>query len=49
MYDPKEITIKGNWTAMLLPIRADESINYDLLSNELDYLIAAGVDGIYSL
>jgi len=48
MYDPKEITIKGNWTAMLLPIRADESINYDLLSNELDYLIAAGVDGIYS-
>lgn len=48
MNNPKDITIRGNWAAMLLPIKEDERIDYDLLSKELDYLIAAGVNGIYS-
>lgn len=39
---------KGNWATMLLPINEDESINYGLLEKELDRMIEAGVDGIYS-
>jgi 4-hydroxy-tetrahydrodipicolinate synthase len=41
-------TLKGNWATLLLPIREDESIAYDLLAQEIDKLIAFGVDGIYS-
>jgi len=41
-------SIRGNWATLLLPIRADESIDYDLLRNEIERLIAARVDGIYS-
>jgi len=40
--------IKGNWATLLLPIYADDSINYRQLANEIDYLIEAAVDGIYS-
>lgn len=40
--------IRGTWGTLLLPINADESINYAKLADEIDYLIAAGVDGIYS-
>lgn len=41
-------TLKGNWATLLLPINADDTIDYKRLSGEIDYLIAAGVDGIYS-
>src|SRR4051812_6546903 len=41
-------TLKGNWATLLLPINSDDSIDYSKLSDEIDYLIAAGVDGIYS-
>lgn len=41
-------TLKGNWATLLLPINDDDTINYELLADEIDYLIAAGVDGIYS-
>lgn len=40
--------IRGTWGTLLLPINDDESINDAKLSDEIDYLIAAGVDGIYS-
>jgi dihydrodipicolinate synthase/N-acetylneuraminate lyase len=40
--------IGGNWAGLLLPIEADDSINFDKLGDEIDILIAAGVDGIYS-
>ena len=41
-------TLKGNWATLLLPIQSDDSIDYVRLADEIDYLIASGVDGIYS-
>jgi dihydrodipicolinate synthase/N-acetylneuraminate lyase len=40
--------IRGNWATLLLPIRPDDSIDYELLSAELDHFISAQVSGIYS-
>lgn len=40
--------IGGNWASLLLPIAADNSIEFDKLGEEIDILIDAGVDGIYS-
>jgi dihydrodipicolinate synthase/N-acetylneuraminate lyase len=40
--------VRGNWAALLLPINADESIDYGLLSAEIESLIIARVNGIYS-
>ncbi|MGR9284760.1 dihydrodipicolinate synthase family protein [Rhizobium leguminosarum] len=40
--------IGGNWASLLLPIAADDSIEFDKLAEEIDILIDAGVDGIYS-
>jgi dihydrodipicolinate synthase/N-acetylneuraminate lyase len=42
------MSLKGNWATLLLPIAADDSIDFARLSEEIDILIAAGVDGIYS-
>lgn len=39
---------RGNWGTLLLPINEDDSIDFQRLSDEIDLLIAAGVDGIYS-
>lgn len=41
-------TLKGNWASLLLPINADDSIDFTRLGEEIDILIAARVDGIYS-
>ena len=38
----------GVWGAVLLPIRADESIDFDLLREEIEILAAAGLAGLYS-
>ncbi|HTF31367.1 MAG TPA: dihydrodipicolinate synthase family protein, partial [Flavitalea sp.] len=40
--------LKGTWGTLLLPVNADETIDYFRLADELDYLIAAGLNGIYS-
>ncbi|HVY76551.1 MAG TPA: dihydrodipicolinate synthase family protein [Puia sp.] len=40
--------LRGNWGTLLLPVNTDESIDYNRLSGEIDYLISAGLDGIYS-
>lgn len=40
--------IAGNWASLLLPIEADDSIEFSKLGDEIDILIEAGVDGIYS-
>ncbi|MFA6086570.1 dihydrodipicolinate synthase family protein [Mucilaginibacter sp.] len=40
--------LKGNWATLLLPVNADDTFNYQKLADEIDILIAAGVDGIYS-
>lgn len=45
---PGADAIKGNWATLLLPINADESIDVARLGAELDRLVAARVDGIYS-
>lgn len=40
--------IRGNWATLLLPIGSDDAIDFARLGDEIDCLIAAGVDGIYS-
>lgn len=39
---------RGNWATLLLPIAADQSIDFGRLAEEIDLLVAARVDGIYS-
>ncbi|UXN57068.1 dihydrodipicolinate synthase family protein [Phyllobacterium zundukense] len=43
-----EHAIRGNWASLLLPIEADDSIEFNKLGAEIDILIDANVDGIYS-
>lgn len=40
--------IRGTWGALLLPINADDSIDYGRLEAQLDHLLGAGVEGVYS-
>ena len=40
--------IYGNWATLLVPVNEDNSINYTLLAEEMDILIAMRVNGIYS-
>ena len=40
--------LKGNWGTLLLPVNANDSIDYVRLSDEIDYLIASKLNGIYS-
>jgi dihydrodipicolinate synthase/N-acetylneuraminate lyase len=40
--------IRGNWATLLLPIDSNDGIDSDRLVEEIDLLVAAGVDGIYS-
>lgn len=41
-------SIAGNWASLLLPIVEDDAIDFAALGEEIDILIKAGVDGIYS-
>jgi len=45
---PAAPRLRGNWATLLLPIASDDSIDYTRLSDEIDALSSAGVDGIYS-
>jgi dihydrodipicolinate synthase/N-acetylneuraminate lyase len=40
--------LRGNWATLMLPINPDDSIDYARLADEVDTLIAAGVDGLYT-
>lgn len=40
--------IRGNWATLLLPLNADDSIDYGLLAAELDHFAATRVSGVYS-
>jgi dihydrodipicolinate synthase/N-acetylneuraminate lyase len=40
--------IYGNWATLLLPINGSGEINYIKLNDEIDYLTACNVNGIYS-
>ncbi|MDA4135958.1 MAG: dihydrodipicolinate synthase family protein [Thaumarchaeota archaeon] len=40
--------LRGNWATLLLPIRPDQSIDYELLGAEISHFGAAGASGIYS-
>ena len=48
MHPLKAKDIKGNWGTLLLPLNADDSIDYKRLEHEIDTLIAMQVNGIYS-
>ena len=40
--------LRGNWATLLLPIGADDAIDFARLGDALDAMTAAGVDGVYS-
>lgn len=40
--------LAGNWASLLLPIDADDSIDFARLADAIDALVAARPDGIYS-
>ena len=40
--------IRGNWSTLLLPIQADDTIDFALLADELECFVAAKVNGVYS-
>lgn len=44
----KRQNLRGNWGTLLLPVNEDDSIDHSRLGEELDRMIAAGIDGIYS-
>ena len=41
-------TLVGNWGTLLLPINEDNSIDFERLSEEMEVMIAARINGIYS-
>lgn len=41
-------SLRGNWACVLLPINADDSIDFARMADEVDALIAARVSGIYT-
>jgi 4-hydroxy-tetrahydrodipicolinate synthase len=41
-------TLVGNWGTLLLPINEDDSIDFERLSEEMEGMIAARINGIYS-
>jgi dihydrodipicolinate synthase/N-acetylneuraminate lyase len=41
-------TLRGTWATVLLPLAADDSIDFGRLADELAVLVAAGLDGIYT-
>lgn len=40
--------VRGTWATLLLPLDTFEAIDFGRLEGELDYLLASGVDGIYT-
>src|SRR3546814_4293087 len=40
--------IYGNWATLLLPLNADDGIDYPALEEEIEILISMKVNGIYS-
>jgi dihydrodipicolinate synthase/N-acetylneuraminate lyase len=40
--------LRGNWATLLLPIDADDAIDFARLADTLDAITAARVDGVYS-
>lgn len=40
--------LKGTWGTVLLPINEDDSIDFERLEQELDYLIHSGLAGLYT-
>jgi len=44
----KAADIRGNWATLLCSWNADDSLDLGRMGAEIDFLIAANVDGIYS-
>src|SRR5438874_1485888 len=40
--------IRGNWATLLLPVQADDTIDFGLLADEIDHFAGAKVSGVYS-
>lgn len=39
---------RGTWGTVLLPIRDDDSIDFDAVAEQVEALLRHGVDGIYT-
>jgi dihydrodipicolinate synthase/N-acetylneuraminate lyase len=44
----EKTALAGTWGTVLLPIRADDAIDFDRLDDELDALVDVGLAGIYT-
>jgi len=40
--------LSGTWATLLMPIDDHDHIEFSRQEDELDYLLASGVDGIYT-
>ncbi len=40
--------LRGTWGTVLLPIRPDQRVDFDLLDNELEALLKVGLAGVYT-
>lgn len=40
--------IHGTWGTLLLPINSDDTIDFQRLEDQLEYLLESGVDGVYT-
>ena len=43
-----QLSLRGTWGTVLLPIGADDQIDFDLLGVELDVLLPVGLAGVYT-
>jgi dihydrodipicolinate synthase/N-acetylneuraminate lyase len=41
-------SLRGTWASVLLPIRPDDTIDFDGVQGQLDHLTTSGVDGVYA-
>src|SRR5690606_37788365 len=48
MMDTIDNRIRGTWCTLLLPLKADDSIDFERLEVQIEALIAFGVSGIYA-
>jgi dihydrodipicolinate synthase/N-acetylneuraminate lyase len=45
---PSTPPLRGTWATVLLPVRPDEQIDFDLLVAEIDVLLDVGLAGVYT-
>lgn len=42
------VDLRGVWASLMLPLNTDDSIDFDRLSQQVETLLTAGLDGVYA-